>query len=405
MAMETSTNVTSAGCVALVRSWPALLCAAGCLGHAAGDTTAMTTSPAESVHEAGPGSQFRLKLCSQAPVRLQAPPGSKTSSGCVVTFTQHLSDPATIAWFGSKSIERRYLVYAPPQLGPQPAPVVFVFPGRGVSAEGMAIYETHTRFETLADRDGFIVVYGNGAEKPQLPREKPAMPKGGFLQGCFLEHADEGVDVAYVRRIVEQLETELPVDRSRIYATGESAGGGMSFQLALEAPDLVAAIAPVVSLPFQPSGVWLHHCHAKPGFNRVSIAMVAATHDPSISYRPGPSRLYSQAIYPGMEQTRDAWLKALGIQGPPTIASVPDRVQDDSYQPDTQLTSSTIEIQRYPQGPQGQELLYYKAIGMGHRWPHPVQTWPGLWKMFGKNNQDIDFCDHAWEFFQRHPQR
>lgn len=42
------------------------------------------------------------------------------------------------------------------------------------------------------------------------------------------------------------------------------------------------------------------------------------------------------------------------------------------------------------------------AIGMGQRRPHPMQTWTGLWKTFGKNNQDLEFCDHAWEFFQRH---
>jgi len=81
------------------------------------------------------------------------------------------------------------------------------------------------------------------------------MPKGGFLQGCFLEHSGEGVDVTYVRRILDQLETELKIDRSRVFATGLSAGGGMSFQLALEAPDLVAAIAPVAGLPFNPVGV------------------------------------------------------------------------------------------------------------------------------------------------------
>jgi polyhydroxybutyrate depolymerase len=371
-----------------------LLGMAGCLGHLDGGAP-----------KAPPQTQFRLKLCSERPVQLEGPPGANPSRGCVVSFTQPLSDPATVAWFGTKSLQRRYLVYAPAQLGPQPAPVVFVFPGRGVSAEGMALYETHTRFETLADRDGFIVVYGNGPEKISLDREKPVMPRGGYFQGCFLEHAGEGVDVTYVRHIVEQLETELPVDRSRIFATGESSGGGMSFQLALEAPDLVAAIAPVVSLPFQPRGIWLHHCHPKPGFDRVSIAMVAATHDPSISYTPGPSRLYPGAHYPGMEQTRDAWLAAMQIQGPPTFEMVPDKVDDDSYQPDTKLASSTIEIQRYPLGAQGQEMLYYKAKGMGHRWPSPTQTWSGLWKMFGKTNQDIDFCDHAWEFFQRHPKR
>ena len=49
-----------------------------------------------------------------------------------------------------------------------------------------------------------------------------------------------------------------------------SAGGGMAFQLAIEAPDLVAAIAPVVPLPYQPSGGWLLHCHARPGYDRIS---------------------------------------------------------------------------------------------------------------------------------------
>jgi fermentation-respiration switch protein FrsA (DUF1100 family) len=34
---------------------------------------------------------------------------------------------------------------------------------------------------------------------------------------------------------------------------------------------------------------------------------------------------------------------------------------------------------------------------------NPTQMWNGLWRQFGKTNQDIDFADHAWEFFKRHP--
>jgi poly(3-hydroxybutyrate) depolymerase len=182
------------------------------------------------------------------------------------------------------------------------------------------------------------------------------------------------VDVTYVRRILDQLETELRIDRTRVFATGISAGGGMSFQLALEAPDLVAAIAPVASLPFQPDGLWLHHCHPRQGHERISIAMLAATHDPSISYSQGGSRQYPNAHYPGMEETRDAWLSAMKIQGPPTIDRFPDLVLGDSYEPSTHMKSSTIERQRYPLGPDGQEFWYYKATGMGHCWPNPVQT-------------------------------
>jgi len=335
-------------------------------------------------------------------VRLRGPPGAPQSRGCVVTFTQELSDPATVRWVGSDRVQRRYLLYLPRNLPPTQVPVVFVFPGKGVSAEGIAFYETHCRFEALADRHQFIVVYGNGLPKPYWPGDTPAMPAGGFLPGCFAEHSGEGVDVKYVRAILDQLATEHPIDRSRVYATGESAGGGLSFQLALEAPDLVAAIAPVVSLPFQPSGTWLQHCHPRVGYAQVSIAMLAATDDPSISYTPGGSRLYPEARYPGMEATRDAWLAAMNIQGPPSIDEFPDLVRGDSYQPYTHLESSTVQRQRYPLGPEGQEFWYYEAKGMGHRWPSPTQTWSGLWERFGKTNQDIDFADQAWSFFERH---
>jgi polyhydroxybutyrate depolymerase len=346
---------------------------------------------------------FRLALCAEAPIRLQSAPGVPQSRGCVATFTQELSDPATIRWVGANQARRRYLVYAPANLPAKPVPVVFVFPGYSASAEGAAFYYTHGSFERLADRDGFIVVYGNGLPNALPPGEKPAMPAGGFLKGCLADHGAEGVDVTYVRLILDQLSTELRIDRSRVYATGLSAGGGMAFQLALEAPDLVAAIAPVAGLPFQPSGPWLHHCHPRPGYERVSIAMLAATHDRFISYAPGGSPEYPAAAYPGMEQTRDAWLAALQIRGAPVVDRFPDLVQGDSHTPHTGLTTSTIERFRYPPGPAGQELWFYKAEGMGHWWPHPTPMWPGLWERFGKANQDIDFAEEVWAFFKRHP--
>ncbi len=345
---------------------------------------------------------FRLALCTESPVHLSAAPGDPQSRGCVATFTQEWTDPASIDWLGSRQALRRYLVYAPARLPAGPVPLVFVFPGSTASAEAAALYYTHVRFETLADRDGFVVVYGNGLPNPPFEGLKPSSPKGGFLPGCWARHAGEGLDVTYVRRIVEQLETELKIDRARVYATGLSMGGGMSFQLALEAPDLVAAIAPVAPVPFQPGGEWLRSCHPRPGHETVSIAMLAATADPFVSYAPGPSTKFAQAHYPGMEQTRDAWLSAMRIVGAPTTDAFPDVVAGDSYLPHTGLASSTIEVQRYPKGPDGQEFWYYKAVGMGHWWPNPRPLWGALSPEFGKTNQDIDFADQAWEFFQRH---
>ncbi|HSS38676.1 MAG TPA: hypothetical protein VLT58_07895, partial [Polyangia bacterium] len=154
-----------------------------------------------------------------------------------------------------------------------------------------------------------------------------------------------------------------------------------------------------------PAGPWRLGCHPKPGHERISIAMLAATDDPFISYLPGGSREYPAARYPGMEQARDAWVTALGLAGPPEIDELPDRVQGDSYQPDTGRASSQIQRQRYRPGPDGRELWFYKAVGMGHAWPSPIASWSGLWPRMGKNNQDVDFADEAWSFFQRHAKR
>jgi polyhydroxybutyrate depolymerase len=366
------------------------------LGACAGNRTA-APAPAPP--------RFRLRLCTEPPVHLDGAPGDQQSRGCVATFRQRLADPEIVGTLGAAEVERRALIYAPANLPPRPAPVVLVFPGYTQSAEAIAFYSTHTRFETLADRDGFVVVYGNGLPNPPSAREKVTTPKGGFLSGCLAPHGGEGVDVAYVRQLLDQLAAELPVDRARIYATGLSAGGGMSFELALEAPDLVAAIAPVAPLPFQPDGGWRLHCNPRPGYERVSVAMVAATSDPFISYGPGGSREYPEAHYPGMERARDAWVAALGLTGPPEIDALPDVVETDSYEPDSGRASSTIERQRYRPGPDGRELWYYKASGMGHAWPSPIASWPPLWPRLGKNNQDIDFADEAWAFFQRHVKR
>src|SRR5215208_2995604 len=99
--------------------------------------------------------RFRLQVCTEAPIRLEGPPGAPQSGGCVATFVQRVSDPASVQMLGATEVRRRYLVYAPATLPPRPVPVVFVFPGYSASAEAAAFYYTHTRFEALADRDDF----------------------------------------------------------------------------------------------------------------------------------------------------------------------------------------------------------------------------------------------------------
>ena len=52
-------------------------------------------------------------------------------------------------------------------------------------------------------------------------------------------------DVAFTRALIGQAEAQYRVDPKRIYATGFSNGGQMSYRLALELSDKIAAIAPM----------------------------------------------------------------------------------------------------------------------------------------------------------------
>jgi polyhydroxybutyrate depolymerase len=361
--------------------------------------------PASASVESSPATPVARgrSLCTGSPLTVDAAPGEQQTRGCLVTFVQSVADPEDRARFGTATVNRRYVLYVPANLPDTAVPLVLVFPGYGASAETAAVHYTHTRFESLADQYGFVVVYGNGsAYPPEGGAGEAPQKEGGYLQGCFPAHSGEGIDVRYAREILAQLQGVLKVDRSRVYAAGLSAGGGMTFELALEAPDLVAAIAPVAPLPFRPDGEWLMRCNPVAGYGSVSIAMLAATADPYISYGRGPSKRYPDANYPGMEPTRDAWLAALGITGPPTIETLPDRVPGDSYEPDSGMTSSYVERFTYARGPAGQEFVYYRAVGAGHWWPNPTQSFNGLWATFGKTNQDMDFAEQAWEFFRRH---
>eukprot|EP00729_Bicosta_minor_P011641 gene11641-12322_t len=100
--------------------------------------------------------------------------------------------------------------------------------------------------DRVADEHGFVVVYPKGGQAAEVLGHKlPGYTHNGG--GCCSSACTDGAgrldDVAFARALV----TVMPVaiNRSRVYSTGFSNGGFMSYRLGCEAPDLVAAIAPV----------------------------------------------------------------------------------------------------------------------------------------------------------------
>lgn len=314
--------------------------------------------------------------------------GRIPSAASVVSFEQ-VVDTANAKYFGGDSktrVPRRYLRYVPPALPQEPVPVLLLFHGANVEAETMAWHETYRDFERLADAHKFIVVYGNAYS----PAPAPPLAYPGVWQACLAAHSGEALDVSYVREVVAQLDQAYRIDHRRIYAIGISNGGGMAFGMALEAPDLVAAIVAAIPKPFSPQAPGT--CRPQPGHEKVAVMMLAGTEDYYLDYEKV-----------GMERIRDQWRASTGATGEAIVTRLPDLTQGDSLT----LPSSYLEHYHYPAAREGGvEMAYYKMVGVGHSVPHRQwQTNFALWPTLGKRNQDASFAELSWDFVSRQAQK
>jgi polyhydroxybutyrate depolymerase len=161
-------------------------------------------------------------------------------------------------------LERMYLVHVPPSYDPaRPTPVLFALHGGGGNMDHQA-NDRNYGLVSKSDKEGFIAVFPNGYSR--MDSGKFATWNAGH---CCGGARDRNVDdLGFIRKVFEQLTRQVNVDRARVYATGMSNGGLMSYRLACEMSDVFKAIAPVAGTdntrscsPARPVAVL--HIHAK----------------------------------------------------------------------------------------------------------------------------------------------
>jgi polyhydroxybutyrate depolymerase len=122
---------------------------------------------------------------------------------------------------------RKYRLYAPPGYDiAKQLPLVIAlhaYPGSGAGMSELA------GLDPVADREGFLTAYPDGIN-------------GGFNAFVCCGQAD---DVGFLKALTEHLVREWNVDPDRVYLTGISNGGDLSFRAAVEAPGVFAAIGVV----------------------------------------------------------------------------------------------------------------------------------------------------------------
>jgi polyhydroxybutyrate depolymerase len=230
---------------------------------------------------------------------------------------------------------RTYLLYVPAGLA-SPAPLVVMLHGGFGSAQQA---ERAYGWDQLADSAKFIVAYPDGLGR--------AWNTGG---GCCGRSAKDGVDdVGFITAAVADVGKNVAVDPSRIYATGISNGGMMSYALACNT-GLFAAIGPDSATQL-----------ACPSPHPTSVLHIHGTADRMIPYDGSQGIGFAHIDGPPVPDTNAFW-RDVDQCGTPTVTT------------DGAVTTSTAACA------DGRAVELMTVAGGGHEWPGFATS--TMWQFF-----------------------
>lgn len=284
-------------------------------------------------------------------------------------FLASMSLTAQVETLVFDELEREYYVHVPASYAAGDNwPLVINMHGYGSSRVEQMIY---TGFNAIADANEFIVVY------PQGLLDLTGTP---HFNAYFAPSNID--DVGFINRLIDQLYTDYNVDLSRVYSTGMSNGGFMSYRLACELPERIAAIASVTGamLPVQ-----VENCvPARP----IPVMQIHGTSDAVVpfAYPAGAGGLGE-----GIIDVVKYWVTNNGCATTPDTTAIEDI---------NTLDNTTASRITWTGCDADAEVQFYIIEGGGHSWPgaFPVAT-------LGNTNQDFSASATIWEFFNRfqHP--
>lgn len=258
-------------------------------------------------------------------------------------------------------IDRSYIIYIPENYNPEVAvPLLLNFHGYGSNAFEQMNYGD---FRSIADTAGFIIVHPEGT----LHNGITHWNVGGWTIGSTVD------DIGFTNSLIDSLGLLYNIDNERVYSTGMSNGGFMSFLLACQLGNRIAAIASVTGSMTPETYNDCDPSHPTP------ILQIHGTADGTVPYN---GQLWTTAI----NDVLDYWVSYNNCNTTPEIIDIPDIDPNDG---------STVEHFTWSDGDNSVNTEHFKVSGGGHTWPGSIFGGSGT-------NKDINASIEAWNFLSRY---
>jgi len=253
---------------------------------------------------------------------------------------------------------REYGLYLPSGSQYQNLPLVIYLHGAGgIIWPGMI----NNYFVKMAERDHFIFLQ---------PQALVGDPSGEGDTGWDAHNLLPWNDVSFINSIIDTLYQKGLIDLSRIYVTGMSNGGFMTFTVAEKLQDRIAAIAPIAGL--MDNVVFAQYNMRKP----MPLCYMHGTADHVVEIEGSQ---FSQ----GWSSVLSLWIDINGTSSTPVVTEMPDINKDDN---------STVTKFEYHSYSGNGEIVYYRINNGGH-------SVPGLGY---PTNMDINAFEEIWNFFKNY---
>ncbi len=259
------------------------------------------------------------------------------------------------------NIDRDYILYIPSSYEENSSfPIVFNLHGGDMTARQQM--ENVSDMRSLADTENFILVY------PQSTIDDNGVPIWNL--GGENSKATDIDDVGYISHLIDEISNFYSTDLDRIYVTGFSNGGYLSFEIACKLSNRIAAFASVAGHMFIDT------------FNNCSPSHPT----PFISINGTEDNYQGIGFYYlSVENSNNYWINFNNNDATPIIINIEDINSADG---------STVEYYSWKNGNNGVEVDHYKVIGGGH-------SYPKINFDSSQENGDIDSDQLIWEFFSR----
>jgi polyhydroxybutyrate depolymerase len=222
-----------------------------------------------------------------------------------------------------------------------------------------------------SDKEGFLAVYPNGTGRTS---NMLTWNSGNCCAYAMRKNID---DVGFTRKLIETLVATDNVDPKRVFVTGISNGGMMSFRLACELSDLIAAAAPVagaLSVDTKPT-------------NPVAIIMFNGMADDHVLYEGGtPRKSFEPRVDRSVGYAVGFWTKR----------------NNCATKPQRQVNSSgNVIVDTYKSQSTNADVVLCTIKNGQHSWPGGTKP-----RAQGDDpSTEVSATDMMWEFFKGHPKK